>query len=39
MRTYRFHAKCSSGEWRTFEFQAANWIMARQELSRLIEVN
>ena len=39
MNTYKFTALCKSGEWKTFEFQAANYLEARAKLSELIEAN
>ena len=39
MRNYKFTAKCKSGEWKTFEFQAENYKDARVKLSELIESN
>jgi hypothetical protein len=39
MNTYKFTAKCKSGEWKTFEFEAKNYKEARNKLSQLIEEN
>lgn len=39
MRNYKFTVQCKSGEWKTFEFQAKNFLAARAELADLVEKN
>jgi len=39
MRDYTFTALCKSGQVKTFNFQAAGYIAARQKLQELIELN
>ena len=39
MRDYSFTALCKSGEVKTFNFQAENYLAARKKLQELIEEN
>jgi tRNA A58 N-methylase Trm61 len=39
MRDYKFTAVCKSGQVKTFEFQAANYLAARKKLQELIDSN
>lgn len=39
MNNYKFTAECKSGQVKTFEFQAANYLAARKKLQELIAGN
>lgn len=39
MTTYKFTAKCKSGQWKEVEFQASSYREARAKLSEFIENN
>lgn len=39
MRTYTFTAECKSGIVKTFTFDAAGYLAARQQLNTLIDAN
>lgn len=39
MKPYKFTAQCKSGEWKEFQFEAANYSAARKKLQELIEEN